>query len=81
MKLAEWTATVIAELKAENFSVLNYQGFPLVKPNMDGDWAGYMERVRLLKFRSTLPSYRRIYAEGMLFLPAELISVVSKEAA
>jgi hypothetical protein len=66
----EWTAKVTAELQAAGFDVIECCGFPLVKPNFDGSRAGHDERVRLLKFHTTLPTDRRIYAEGMLFLPA-----------
>jgi hypothetical protein len=70
MTLAEWTKTVTDELKAAGFEVAEYQGFPLVKPSMSGGIDGHLERVRLLKFTTTVACDRSIYAEGMIFLPA-----------
>ncbi len=64
MMLVEWADTIVAELKAAGFSVTVHEGFPLVKRPATHD-----DRVRLLKFRTSLSADRRIYAEGMLFVP------------
>jgi hypothetical protein len=66
MKLTQWTATVIANLKAAGFEVSEYQGFPLVnRPE------SLEETERLLNFSVIgFPADRTIYAEGMLFVPA-----------
>lgn len=69
MNLAEWTAAIVSELKAANFEVTEHQGFPLVPMPKGDDWDGHRERVRLLEFRTTLPTDRKIYREGMLFIP------------
>jgi hypothetical protein len=65
MTLKEWSQSVTDELKAAGFEVSDYQGFPIVPMQ-----ATHEERVRFLKFRTTAPSDRRIYAEGCLFIPA-----------
>lgn len=65
MKLEEWTAAVTAELQKAGFDVSECQGFPLVKRP-----EAFPEIVRLLKFQTSLSCMRRIYAEGMLFVPA-----------
>jgi hypothetical protein len=62
--LAEWTEAISAELKGAGFEVERVYGFPLLKMPASQD-----ERVRLLKFKTTLPSDQRIYKEGMLFVP------------
>lgn len=67
MTLQEWTAQIVDELKREGFDASQYQGFPLVKPEMST-----RERVRLLKFATSLGAERHIYAEGMLFIPSGL---------
>ena len=65
MTLQQWTAQILLELQAAGFKAREHQGFPLMQmPD------GHLEIVRLLKFRTSLGSDRRIYAEGMLFLPA-----------
>lgn len=67
MTLAEWTAQVTRDLSAAGYAVQEYQGFPLVKcPRTIAEGA------RLLKLQLSLPADRRIYAEGMLFVPAGL---------
>lgn len=64
MTLQEWTAAVSAELKTAGFEVSEYQGFPLVKrPPL------FEDGVKLLKLKLSLATDRRIYAEGMLFVP------------
>ncbi len=66
MKLQEWTASIIDELKMTGFECSEHQGFPLAKvPD------SIAEKVRFLKFRTTFAADRIIYAEGVLFLPAE----------
>jgi hypothetical protein len=65
MTLPEWTSMISAELTAAGFEVTTYHDFPLVRMPM-----AQAERVRLLEFQPTLRTQRRIYAEGMLFLPA-----------
>jgi hypothetical protein len=65
MTLQEWTAEVMAELKAAGFEVSEYQRFPFVKAP-----TSMQEGVRLLKFTTSLAADRTLYAEGMLFVPA-----------
>jgi hypothetical protein len=65
MTLEEWTTAILTELRAAGFQPTTYQGFPLLKRP-----EGYWETIRLLKFHTSLPCDRRIYAEGMLFVPA-----------
>jgi hypothetical protein len=65
MTLAEWTEIVVNELRELDYDVSIYQGFPLVKRPTDWD-AG----VRLLKLSLSVAVDKRIYAEGMLFVPA-----------
>jgi hypothetical protein len=65
MTLSEWTSVVSSELRSAGFEVSEYRGFPLVKPG-----ESHLEKYRLLKFSTSLPADRRIYAEGMLFVPA-----------
>jgi hypothetical protein len=75
--LPEWTASVIAELKAAGFEVSEYQGFPLVQRPESLE-----ETVRLLKFETKhFPADRTIYAEGMLFVPAGSRRAAEKLAA
>ena len=64
MTLAEWTNTIVEELKTAGFRCSVHKGFPLLKMP-DKHW----EIVRLLKFTSSLACDRRIYSEGMLFVP------------
>jgi hypothetical protein len=55
---------VIEELHAAGFKARDYQGFPLMTmPKAQADV------LRLLKFRTSVAADRRIYAEGMLFVP------------
>jgi hypothetical protein len=70
MTLPEWTAAITAELRTAGFTVEEYQGFPLAKVPLNKGINGHLERVRFLKFHTTLPAQRRIYQEGCLFLPA-----------
>ena len=70
MTLEEWTESIVSELRQAGFDVEVYQGFPLAKPNVEDTLEGHQERVRLLKFRTTLASDRRLYSEGLLYLPA-----------
>jgi len=64
MNLAEFTATLIKELKDAGFDVSEHAGFPIVKrPEKLEDG------VRLLKFATSIPCERHIYAEGMIFFP------------
>lgn len=65
MTLQEWTAAVTAELVAAGFEVSDYQGFPLVKTP-----ESHTEKYRFLNFSTTMGASRRIYAEGVLFVPA-----------
>jgi hypothetical protein len=64
MNLPEWTAQVIAELKAAGFDATEHQGFPLMKMPET-----HFQIVRLLKLRLSVGTDRRIYAEGMIFVP------------
>jgi hypothetical protein len=65
MTLEEWHTAILTELRVAGFQATTYQGFPLVeRPDL------FSEGVRLLKFQTSLPCDRRIYAEGMLFVPA-----------
>lgn len=67
MTLAEWTAIVIAEVRAAGFECDEYEGFPLApRPHTRAD------SVRLIKLDLSLRADRHIYAEGMLFTPAGL---------
>jgi hypothetical protein len=73
MDLPEWTAKITEELRAAGFHPTEYRGFPLMKlPE------GHFEIVRLLKFRTSLAADRRIYAEGMIFIPAGSWDLASK---
>jgi hypothetical protein len=73
MTLDEWSNQITGELVAAGFSVSLYEGFPLVKQPEQLD-----EKVRLLKFRTSLRADRLVYAEGMLFAPAAgLVSVIN----
>ena len=65
MTLPEWTKSIIDELTAAGFETSEYQGFPLVKIPTT-----HAEGVRFLKFHTTLPADRTMYAEGCLFVPA-----------
>jgi hypothetical protein len=71
MNLAEWTAAVSAELKGAGFDVSEYLGFPLVRPP-----ESHLERVRLLKFKTSAACERTIYAEGMIFMPIGSSAIV-----
>ncbi len=65
MTLEEFTSKVMEELIAAGFQVERHCGFPLVKTPL-----GHEEIYRFLKFRTSFPCDRRIYAEGCLMLPA-----------
>jgi hypothetical protein len=65
MTLDQWTKDIKADLTAAGFEVTEYQGFPLVKRPARWD-----DGVRLLKFVPCYSCEKRIYAEGMLFVPA-----------
>jgi hypothetical protein len=65
MTLEEFTSKVMKELKDADFVVEEFQGFPLVKTPHN-----YADIYRFLKFRTSIPCDRRIYAEGCLMLPA-----------
>ena len=65
MTLPEWTASIIAELRAAGFEASEYQGFPLAQTPRS-----IAEGVRFLKFHTTLAADRTIYKEGVLFVPA-----------
>lgn len=67
MTLKEWGAVVSSDLAQAGFDVGQYGEFPIVKRP-----ASMEETVRLIKFRTVLPAEKRIYAEGMLFVPAGL---------
>lgn len=67
MKLQEWTKSVSDELKAAGFEVSEWNGLPMAQPPKE-----HLECVRFLKFRTTLPADRRMYAEGTVFVPPEL---------
>jgi hypothetical protein len=76
MTLPEWTQQLKDELTREGFEVSDYQGFPLVKMPQARN-----EAVKLLKFKTSLSADRRIYGEGMLFLPAVIREVNRNGAA
>jgi hypothetical protein len=76
MTLPEWTQQLKDELTREGFEVSDYQGFPLVKKPKS-----FSETVRLLDFQTSLDADRRIYGEGMLFLPAVIREVNRNGAA
>jgi hypothetical protein len=65
MTLQEWTSLVTQDLERAGFAVGTHAGFPIVKCP-----ATLAEGVRLLKLSVNPPADRRIYAEGMLFIPA-----------
>jgi hypothetical protein len=69
MTLEEAVKDISDELRAAGFQVSDYQGFPLAQTNLAEGMDAHMERVRLLKFRTRIPCDRRIYAEGMIFIP------------
>jgi hypothetical protein len=79
MQLAEWTAHLVHELKLQGFDVVEHQGFPLVKPRMDGSVDPFNERIRLLEYEPSLNCERHIYAEGMIFLPIGAGAILRKE--
>jgi hypothetical protein len=63
--LDEFTSKVTEDLVGAGFTVEKYCGFPLVKTSDSHD-----EIYRFLKFRTSIPCDRRIYAEGCIMLPA-----------
>jgi len=65
MTLPEWTATIIAELRSAGFEASEYAGLPLAQ-----DPGTIAEKIRFLKFRTSLAADRTIYKEGVLFVPA-----------
>jgi hypothetical protein len=65
MDVAAWTAQVKNEYAAAGFEVSEFSGFPLVKRPET-----LAATVKLLKFRASLPTESRIYAEGMILMPA-----------
>ena len=64
MSINEWTATVVDELQKSGFDVSTHAGFPLVKTPI-----GIQGKVRLLNFKPSLPAERRVYQDGLLFMP------------
>jgi hypothetical protein len=70
MTLPEWTKSIIDELTAAGFEAREYKGFPIATIPAGDGMAGHLERVRFLKFHTTLAADRRMYAEGCLFSPA-----------
>lgn len=65
--IEQWCAKVKEDLEAGGFTVDNFKGFPLVKMGPEGSME---DRVKMLEFKVSLPCERRIYMEGMLFVPA-----------
>lgn len=65
MTLPEWTATMIGALTEAGFVAEVYEGFPLVREPLT-----LPQRKALLDWRGPLASERRIYDDGMLFVPA-----------
>lgn len=66
MTLQQWARELTGELEEAGYEVYHYQGFPLVKCPLIWD-----RGVALIKWTSPsgLPTYKSIYAEGMLFTP------------
>lgn len=64
MTFEEWAAGIAGRLREQGYDVSDYQGFPLVKCPTTHE-----EIYKLLKFAQTLGCNRRVYAEGMIFLP------------
>ena len=61
----EWTKQIIEDFRGAGFTVGSYLGFPLVEmPSV------LAESVRLIKFHGSVSADKRIYAEGMLLVPA-----------
>jgi hypothetical protein len=60
----DWARDIAGKLRAAGYPVADYQGFPMVQCPKT-----YEETYKLLKFAQTLGCNRRIYAEGMIFLP------------
>ena len=60
MTLEEWTAKIREDLKAAGFESEVYHGFPLVRSGPD---------LKLIKFKASVSCDKRIYKEGMLFVP------------
>jgi hypothetical protein len=65
MTLGEWTAEVCGALRQDGFIVDVYWSFPLVREPLT-----LAQRFKLLEVKLPLATDRRIYAEGMLFVPA-----------
>ena len=60
----EWLTQIGKDLDAGGFTWRWFEGFPLVeRPRL------HQDGIRLLKFRTTYGCEKRIYAEGMLFVP------------
>lgn len=67
MTLDEWKAQVISDLRAAGFTCGDYEGFPLVA------FPGMEKAQTLLELKFSVPTERRIYAEGMLFVPFSVL--------
>jgi len=63
--LQEWTSAVCAELERAGFVVEEHAGFPIVRVPLSAE-----QRMGLLEVRLSVSVEKRIYGEGMLFLPA-----------
>jgi hypothetical protein len=67
MTFQEWCLSIVQELREAGLPVTVYAGFPLIKEPLT-----YEQRLRALDLRLSMPAERRIYSEGMLFIPREL---------
>lgn len=65
LSFINWTATVKADLQDAGFEVSEYASFPFIAtPNT------FIEKVKMLKVRISVPVSIRLYKEGALFVPA-----------
>lgn len=60
----EWSGAVKAELAAAGFEADDHQGFPIVRRSIS-----FERKYALLKLSLSMPVEKRIYSDGVLFLP------------
>lgn len=63
MTLKEWVDQTKLAIEQAGFTVEIYQGFPLIKVER-------RDRLKLLDLKLPLGGHKRIYAEGVLVVPA-----------
>ncbi len=64
MTFEQWAAEIVGALREAGFRADYHQGFPIVRNPI-----GFQEKYRLLKWSAPYSVEKRIYAEGMLFVP------------